>query len=76
MLRESLSLLPTTDPRRSFSLGSLGGLFREHFATTSSMFELEEAILLHRESLSLRPTSHPSRFILLNNLANALFKRF
>ena len=59
------------------SLLTLADALRRYFEMTSSINDLEEAILLYRESLFFSPVPHPNRFESLNGLAIALgYHRF
>jgi hypothetical protein len=49
---------------------------RNHFNQTSSMTDLDKAILMHSESLSLDPTNHPDRSMSFLNVIIALQDRF
>ena len=77
MYLEPISFHPTPHPDRYGSLNCLACALWDHFKTTGSMTDLEEAISMLREGLSLSCAStHPRRLSVLHNLAYSLETRF
>jgi tetratricopeptide (TPR) repeat protein len=59
-LREGIDLAPD-HPDRASMLTSLGGLFLQHFQTSSRSAYLDDAVAVYREAVASTPDGHPQR---------------